>query len=178
VTATGELVGTRPLARFTVRRDRIRIAVWIVAILLLVLSTVASVKGLYPTQHDLDVAARTSEDNAAAIAFNGPAQGLDTVGGQVAFQVGAFGLVTVALMSLMMTGRLTRGEEEAGRLDLLRSLPVGPFAPIAAALVTVGAMNVVLGLAVTATLVALDPPSRVRSSSACRSSSSDAASSP
>ena len=156
--ATTEVFGTGPLTRFTFRRDRVRIAIWIVAILLLVLSTVASVKGLYPTQRDLDIAARASEDNAAAIAFNGPAQGLDTVGGQVAFQVGAFGLVAVALMSLMMTGRLTRGEEEAGRLELLRALPIGPVAPTAAALITVVAMNAVVGAGVAATLVALDLP--------------------
>ena len=33
--ATAELVGTGPLTRFTLRRDRIRIVIWIVAILLL-----------------------------------------------------------------------------------------------------------------------------------------------
>jgi ABC-2 type transport system permease protein len=154
----GGTIGTAPLTRFTIRRDRVRMAVWIAAILLLVASTVASVQGLYPTQRDLEIAARASQDNAAAIAFNGPAQGLDTLGGQVAFQIGAFGLVTVALMSLFMTGRLTRGEEEAGRLELLRSLPIGPVAPTLSALVTVVAMDVVVGAAVTATLIGLDLP--------------------
>ncbi len=156
--ASREVAGTGPLTRFTLRRDWLRIAIWIAAILLLVVSTVVSVKGLYPTHRDLEIAARTSEGNAAAIAFNGPAQGLDTLGGQVAFQVGAFGLVTVGLMSLMMTGRLTRGEEEAGRLDLLRSLPLGPVAPIASALITVVAMNAVVGAGVAATLAALGLP--------------------
>jgi ABC-2 type transport system permease protein len=156
--ATTEILGAGPLTRFTVRRDRVRIVIWIAAILLLVLSTVGSVKGLYPTQRDLDIAARTSRGNAAAIAFNGPAQGLDTVGGQIAFQIGAFGMVTVALMSLFMTGRLTRGEEEAGRLELLRSLPIGPIAPVASALVTVVAMNAVVGAGVAATLLAFDLP--------------------
>jgi ABC-2 type transport system permease protein len=159
VSATAvDMVGTGPLTRFTFRRDRVRMVVWIAAILLLVASTVASVKGLYPTPRDLEIAARASEDNAAAIAFNGPAQGLDTLGGQVAFQIGAFGMVTVALMSLFMTGRLTRGEEEAGRLELLRSLPIGPVAPTASALLTVVAMNVVVGAAVIATLVGLGLP--------------------
>jgi ABC-2 type transport system permease protein len=156
-TTTGA-IGTGALIRFTVRRDRVRIAVWVAAILLLVASTVASIKGLYPTQHDLDVAARASEDNAAAIAFNGPPQALDTLGGQVAFQIGAFGMVTVALMSLFMTGRLTRGEEEAGRLELLRSLPVGADAPTISALTTVAAMNVVVAVLVAVTLVAVGLP--------------------
>ena len=49
-----------------------------------------------------------------------------------------------------MLGRLTRGEEESGRSELLRSLPVGPHALSAAALITVAAMNVVTGALVIA----------------------------
>lgn len=151
-------VGTARLTRFIVRRDRIRIAVWVAGILALVAVTVSSVKGLYPTQESLDQAAAVAEGNAAAIAFNGPAQGLDTVGGEVAFQVGAFGLVVVALMSLLMIGRLTRGEEEDGRTELIRSLPVGRHAPTTAASLAVAAMNVAVGLVVTLTLLAQDLP--------------------
>ncbi len=154
MTATGsELTGVAPLTRFVLRRDRVRIVVWIGAIIALVVSTVASVHGLYPTQADLEQVARASEGNAAAIAFNGPAQGLNTLGGQVAFQVGAFGLVVVALMSLLMIGRLTRGEEEAGRSELLRSLPIGPHALAAAAMITVAGMDLVTGGLVTVALL-------------------------
>ncbi len=152
--AGADLTGTSVLARFIVRRDRVRIAVWIVSIAALIAISAASVKGLYPTQADLDLAAKASAGNAAAIAFNGPAQGLDTVGGEVAFNSGAFGLVVVALMSLLMIGRLTRGEEEAGRLELLRSLPIGSSAPTVAASAIVLSMNVVVGVLVTLTLLA------------------------
>jgi ABC-2 type transport system permease protein len=152
------LTGTWALARFAVRRDRVRIAVWILSIIALVVVTAASTKGLYPTQADLDTAAAASIDNPAALAFNGPAQALDTLGGQVAFQVGAFGLTVVALMSLLMVGRLTRGEEESGRMELLGSMAVGRHAALAAGLVVVSAMNVVLGGVVALLLIALDLP--------------------
>jgi ABC-2 type transport system permease protein len=152
------LTGLTPLTRFTVRRDRVRIAVWIAGIVLLVVSTVASVKGLYPNQAELDAAARTVEDNTAAIIFNGPPLNLDTVGGQVAFQTGTYGLIVMGLMSVFMLGRLTRGEEEAGRSELLRSLPIGAHSLPAAALITVTAMNMVAGAFVTLSLVALDLP--------------------
>ena len=56
------------------------VATLILSIVVLVVITAASVKGLYPTQHDLDVAAAASIDNPAALAFNGPAYGLDSVG--------------------------------------------------------------------------------------------------
>jgi len=157
-TSRSSLTAIAPLTRFELRRDRVRIAVWIAAIVVVVISTVVSVKGLYPTQGDLDKAAAASKDNAAAIIFNGPAQGLDTLGGQVAFQTGTFGLILMGLMSIFMLGRATRGEEEAGRSDLLRSLPVGADALPGAALFTVAAMNVVTGALVSIALVALGLP--------------------
>jgi ABC-2 type transport system permease protein len=150
--------GVAPLTRFALRRDRVRIVVWIAAIVVLVLVTAASVKGLYPNQAELDKAARASEDNAAAIIFNGPPQGLDTVGGQIAFQTGTFGLILIGLMSLFMLGRMTRGEEEAGRSELLRSLPIGPHSLPTAAMITVAGMNVVTGALVALMLIALDLP--------------------
>jgi ABC-2 type transport system permease protein len=159
------LSGVAPLTRFTFRRDRVRILVWIAAIVLVVVATVGSVKGLYPNQAELDKAARASKNNAAAIIFNGPAQGLDTVGGQVAFQTGTFGLILMGLLSLFMLGRLTRGEEQAGRAELLRALPIGEHSLAAAALITVAAMNMLTGALVTFALVALGLP--VTGCSAC-----------
>ena len=148
------LTGTVALIRLDVRRDRIRISVWVVSIAALVCLTALGVKSLFPTQASIDQAAAATQHNAGAIAFNGPPQGLDTLGGQVAFQVGAFGMVMVALMSLFVIGRLTRGDEEAGRLELVRSLPVSIHAPALAALAIVVAMNAAVAVAVSASLVA------------------------
>jgi ABC-2 type transport system permease protein len=142
--------------RATLRRDRVRIGVWIVAIVLLVWATAAGTKALFPTQADLDEAARASEDNVAALAFNGPAQALDTMGGQIAFQIVAPGALAIGLMALLMMSRLTRAEEESGRLELVRALPVGRHAPLASAAVVVGAMAVVTGVLSTVTLLASD----------------------
>ena len=157
-TTDASFTATLPLTRFALRRDRVRIVVWVAAIVLIVVATVASVKGLYPNRAELLKAAHASEDNAAAIIFNGPAQNLDSVGGQVAFQTGTYGLIMMGLMSVFMLGRLTRGEEEVGRSELLRSLPVGSNSLPAAAMITVAAMNVVSGALVALALVALDLP--------------------
>jgi len=145
--------GTLALTRFILRRDRIRILIWIGSIVVLAALTVAGIKGLFPTQAALDQTAAATQHNSAAIAFNGPAQGLNSVGGQVAFQFGAGGMVLVALMSFFMVGRLTRGEEEAGRLELVRSLPVGIHANTLAAALTVAAMNAAVGSLTTAFLI-------------------------
>jgi len=107
--------------------------------------TTVGIEGVFPNQAALDQTAAATAHNAAAIAFNGAPQGLDTIGGQVAFQFGAVGMVLVALMSIFMVGRLTRGEEEAGRLEVVRSLPVGIHANTLAAALTVAAMNLIVG---------------------------------
>jgi ABC-2 type transport system permease protein len=153
-----DLLGTWPLVRLIVVRDRVRLLAWIAGLVLLVIVTAASTKGLYPTQADLDAIALTAHDNPVALAFNGPDQALDTIGGQVAFQVGAFGLVMVALMSLLLLGRVTRGEEDSGRLELVRSMPVGRHAPLAAGLLVVLGTNIVVGALTTVSLLLEDLP--------------------
>ena len=152
------LAGTRSLVRATLHRDRARIVVWVVVVAGLVVVMAAAVLGLYPTQADLDSAAAASVDSAIARAFNGPPLALDTEGGQVAFQVFLYAAIAVALMSLLTMARLTRGEEEGGRLELVRALPVGRRAPLVAALVVTGAMDAVVGVAVGVGLLGIGLP--------------------
>jgi ABC-2 type transport system permease protein len=153
-----EVAGTGALVRNIVRRDRVRMLVWVGGIVALTASSAAGVDGIYPTEADLRRAAALVEGNAVAIAFNGPAQGLETLGGRIAFETGAFTLVLVGLMSLFAISRNTRAEEESGRLELVRATPVGRHAPMAAALLAVAAMNVATGLGLTVAFLGLDLP--------------------
>jgi polyether ionophore transport system permease protein len=142
--------GTGKLVRFLLRLDRIRLVVWIAGIVWLVWVTAVSVKGLYPTQADLESAAQPMYDNAAVIALNGPTYGIDTMGGQIVFQVGSFGYVVMALMGMFLVGRHTRADEEAGRTELVRATVLGRNAPVTAALVVA-----VGGVAVVGALISL-----------------------
>ncbi|HEY8527148.1 MAG TPA: hypothetical protein VIL48_19405 [Acidimicrobiales bacterium] len=139
--------------RFILRRDRVRLPVWILGITLLVLSTASSIEGIYPTQADLDTAAQTARDNAALLAFQGPDYGLDTLGGQVVFNVGATGYVAVALMAMFLVGRHTRADEEAGRTELLRASVLGRNAPVTAVLVVQAGAFVLLGALIVLSLL-------------------------
>jgi ABC-2 type transport system permease protein len=155
-----EFTATAVLVRSILRRDRVRIGVWVAGIVALAVSSAAGVAGIYPTDEDLQRAAALVEGNAAAIAFNGPPQGLETLGGRVAFETGSFTLVMVGLMSLFMLSRHTRAEEESGRLELVRAAVVGRHAPMAAALIVVVGMNAVVGAALAAgyAAIGLDGP--------------------
>lgn len=150
------LTGTGSLIRFILRRDRIRIPIWIASILALVLSTATSVTGLYTTQEELSSAADIVGDNPAFVAMNGPTYALDTVGGRVAWEVGAFGLAVVALMSMFLVGRQTRAEEESGRSELARAAVVGRHAATTAALVVVAGISLLLGALIALSLIGLD----------------------
>jgi ABC-2 type transport system permease protein len=154
----GTLTGTWSLVRFILRRDRVRLPVWIVAITALVLVTAVSVSDLYPTQADLDLAAATAADNAAIIALQGPDYGLDTLGGQVVFNIGAFGYAVVGLMGMFLVGRHTRADEETDRTELLRATVLGRNAPVTAVLVVAAGAFVLLGVLITLSMLSGDLP--------------------
>jgi ABC-2 type transport system permease protein len=152
------LTGTWTLMRFILRRDRVRLPVWILGIVFAFWVSAVSVIDLYPTRDDLDRAARTAEDNAALIALQAPAYGLDTVGGQVVFNIGSFGYVIVALMGMFLVGRHTRADEENGRTELLRATVLGRNAPVTAALAVVAAANVVAAALITLAMIGAGLP--------------------
>lgn len=152
------LTGTWSLVRFILRRDRVRLPVWIIGITLLVLSTAASIESLYPTQADLDKAAQTANENAALIALNAPAYGLDTLGGQAVFNVGSFGYAVMALMGMFLVGRHTRADEENGRTELLRATVLGRNAPVTGVLVVAAGAFAVLGGLVTLSMLSQGLP--------------------
>lgn len=152
------LTGTATIVRLILRRDRVRTPVWLVAIAGLVALTVSSVQGLYPTAADLQAAGAFIASNPTARALNGPAHAVGTLGGRVAFELGAFTYVVVALMSLFMVSRHTRAEEESGRVDLLRAGVLGRHATTTAALLVVTGTNLVLGAVVAAILIGMGLP--------------------
>lgn len=151
--------GTRPLVRLFLRRDRIRIPVWILSIVALTVLSAASVMDVYSSPRELQEFAAIAEGNPAIVALNGRAVALDTTGGRVAFEVLVFVSATAALMSLLLVNRHTRAEEEGGRTELLRGAGVvGSHAQPAAAVILVTAVNLLIGIATAIGLVGLGLP--------------------
>ncbi|NND73733.1 MAG: hypothetical protein HKN44_01900 [Ilumatobacter sp.] len=154
------LAGVWQLLRLVGRRDRFRIAVWTTAIIGLVVATVASIIGLYDTQAELDQYGQLIVGNAALIVQTGPGYGLSdpTTGSVVMNELSLWTIIAVALMSIFMTVRHTRADEESERAELIRSSPVGRHAPLAATLTAVGATNVLIGAAVSLSLIVYGLP--------------------
>ncbi|GAA3500501.1 ABC transporter membrane-spanning protein [Streptomyces prasinosporus] len=152
------LAGTRILVRFALRRDRIRLPAWILALLLGTLTTADSFRTLYDGPEDRANAARAA-DSPAGLATSGPRHYLDdyTFGSMLSHQMLGFTAVLVGLMSVLIVTRHTRAEEETGRAELVRSAVVGRHAHLAAALAVAVLANLALALLLTAGLAGLGP---------------------
>jgi ABC-2 type transport system permease protein len=156
--AGGALAGTLTMIRFFLRRERVRIPVYVLVMVALIASTAAQSEALYPTQAERDEYAATVAGNPGLIAMVGPTYRVTVVGGDVAWQWGAIGGVIAALMSMFIIGRHTRAEEQSGRSELVRASVLGRYASTAAALVVVTIANVALAAAVALAMIGLGQP--------------------
>src|SRR5690606_16534972 len=68
-------------------------------------------------------------DNPAMVAMLGPGYSdehyLQSIGTLFAHEMLLFSVVAVAIMNILLVGRSTRADEEDGRIELIRALPVG-----------------------------------------------------
>jgi len=155
---TQSLAGTGPLVRLILRRDRVRLPVWILGIVGLVYASAGAVSAAYPTQKEVDAYAATFGESPAGIAMSGPPTALDSIGGIVIFEVNASAMIAISLMSIFLVVRHTRAEEEEGRTELLRSAVVGRHAAATSALMVVSGATLLVGLGIAASLASADVP--------------------
>ncbi|MBB4911602.1 ABC transporter permease [Actinophytocola algeriensis] len=145
--------GTGALVRFILRRDRVRIPVWLAALTLTTVGTAQSFQDLYGDDTNRAQVAETMS-TPAGLAMTGPAHYLGdyTLGAMMSHQMLGFMAIMVGLMSVLAVVRHTRAEEETGRAELVRANVVGRHAHLVAALAVVAATNVVLALLIAAGL--------------------------
>jgi ABC-2 type transport system permease protein len=141
-----ERTGTRELVRVALRLDRWRTLVWAVAVAGLVQVSVSSLSQVYSTPEALAGRAQLIS-SPAATALAGPGYGLDdyTVGAMTANEIGLWVMIPVAILAILTVTRHLRAQEEDGRLELVRSGPVGRDAPVVAGLVAAAVATLVVG---------------------------------
>ncbi|WP_106850232.1 ABC transporter permease [Blastococcus sp. Marseille-P5729] len=127
--------GTLVMARAHLRSRWKSLLLWTVLLMALVLATVSSIKGLYPTLEARLAYEASMSAAPASAAFNGRGYDLSTLGGIAAFEVGFMGLLALPIVMSHLAIRLTRSEEDAGRTELIRAGRVGRLAPMTAAAV-------------------------------------------
>ncbi|MEW9517827.1 ABC transporter permease [Streptomyces tubercidicus] len=137
------LAGTGALLRLALRRDRLMIPAWVLALGLSVAAIGSSFEAVYDTAAQRAGLAASMNHNGSMRALYGPVFS-DSVGGLVAWRMAGLGAVLAAVMSLLIVVRHTREEEETGRQELLSAAMVGRRAPLTAALLTALGANALL----------------------------------
>lgn len=148
------LTGTGRLLRLALRRDRVRIPVWVVSIAGMVGYFAVAIPVAYPDAAARQTRAAIMRDPSGAL-LSGPGYGLDdyTMGAMVTNEMLGMLAVAAALMSAFLVVRHTRAEEEIGRTDLVRSGVVGRHAPLAAGVLDALVANAAVALALVGALV-------------------------
>jgi ABC-2 type transport system permease protein len=134
----GPLTGTGQLLRLSLRRDRVLLPAWVLAIPGMAYFSAAATVGLYPDLAQRIEAAEAVNGSAALVALYGRIHDPTSLGELSLFKLTAFGAAMVGVLMVILAVRHTRGEEESGRLELVGAGVVGRAAPLAAALILAG----------------------------------------
>ena len=151
------LAGTGALTRLAFRRDRIMLPAWVYLITVLVATTAYTFKKLYPTAAARAQLVVTGGGNPALRFLYGRLNG-SSIGALTAWRYGIWAAIFGALMTVFIVIRHTRGDEEAGRLELVGSAVVGRQAALTAGLLTAATANVAIAVLLSVALPASGLP--------------------
>jgi ABC-2 type transport system permease protein len=154
---TTGLEGAGGLLRLAVRRDRVRLSVWVAALTAVTYLSGTAMATTFPTPASIEAYARSAA-SPAIVAMAGPPIALDTLPGIVISKVAVTCIIATALLAILTVVRHTRSEEEEGRSEMLRATVVGRHAGSAAALVLASAASVLLGAGTAVALTGADVP--------------------
>src|SRR5918912_978305 len=156
--ASDTLAGTGTMIRLVVRRNRVRLVVWLIVLVGLFAYVEAYYASIFVTQAALDDFAAVS--NVPSIkALTGLAAAPATLGGAVWTKIWMTCALSLAFGVVFLATRNGRADEEAGRTELLRSRVLGLHASsVASWLVnSVLCIAVGVGVALASAVGGLDP---------------------
>ncbi len=146
------------IAALTARRSIRSGLAWGAVFGLYVVASAAGYASTYPTVADRERMARSLETNAGLAALLGPARRLATVAGFTSWRTMGVLVIVGAVWGLLAATRSVRGEEDAGRWELLlagqttrRSAAAQAAAGLGAGLLSLWAVTAVVTVAVGAT---------------------------
>lgn len=144
--------------RLVVRRNRIRLVVWVLVIVGLFAYVASYYRAIFDTQRALDDFARLS-DTPAIRGLTGLAAAPNTLGGAVWTKIWMTSALALAFGVVFLVNRSGRADEELGRTELLRARMLGIHAYSTAAWVVSAGLCLVCGagVAVSSILFGLDP---------------------
>ncbi|MCL2109491.1 MAG: ABC transporter permease subunit [Oscillospiraceae bacterium] len=147
------------LVRFILRRERIISLIWILALAGFSLLLAPGLDSMFDDEARQQFAA--VYDNPLMVGMLGPIYGADnyTSGAMYGGMMLLWVAITAAVMNVFIIARHTRADEERGRVEVLRSLPVGKLAGLNAAMISAVIINFVLAVVTGLGIFAMQVPS-------------------
>ena len=152
-----KLAGTWELTKLAFRRDRIMLPAWAYLITVTVATNAYTFKKLYSAAAARAQLVQSGGGNPALRFLYGQLNG-SSVGALTAWRIGVWAALFGALMTTFIVVRHTRGDEEAGRLELVGSAAVGRQAALTAGLLTAVTANVTVSALLCVVLPAIGLP--------------------
>ena len=149
-----------PMLPISWRTNRRPIVAWVFGMVVVFAATAFSVNNLYGTPAELKTYAAATQADTAIYAINGRPYGLDGIGGAIAYEFAFIGAIAIPLMAIILATRMTRLEEQTGRMELVRAGAVGRTAALraAAVLVVSAFLAMALGMGVVLAILGLSWP--------------------
>jgi ABC-2 type transport system permease protein len=149
--------GTGQLSKLAFRRDGVALPACVFGIAALLAVTARDLTVLYPTAAGRLAVATRASANPALRFLLGRLDGT-SVGAFLAARWSVWGAAFAVLLTIFIVVRHTRGDEEAGRLELVGSAAVGRQAPLTAALLAAATANLAIALLTCLWLLVLKLP--------------------
>jgi ABC-2 type transport system permease protein len=142
---TSAFLGTGTLVLLALKRDRIRLALWIPGIAILLGFMIAAFGAMLPTDQDIIYMATAHGSNPVMRVFLGPISGV-SLGGFMMFRISTMFAIMIAFFGILTVTRHTRDNEESGCEELTGSTVVGRHAGLLAALIVTTAGSILLAV--------------------------------
>ena len=150
--------GTMELTKLLFRQDRKKIIIWLLGLIVVTIAAAYSYPDIYKDEPSKQAFALTM-DNPAMVAMLGPGYSdehyLQSIGTLFAHEMLLFSVVAVAIMNILLVGRSTRADEEDGRIELIRALPVGRLTYVTSSMIVILITNILLVILIGFGLMAL-----------------------
>ena len=143
---SNSLNNSSKLMAFTLKRDKFWLPIWLIAVIVSAISFAPLFPALAETKEEIAILAETMK-SPVMVALTGPIYGDEYTYGIMFIQTMLVWLIIlVAIMNIFFVVRHTRKDEEDGRIEILRSLPVGKASNLFSVTVLMVAFNLIIAI--------------------------------
>jgi len=142
------------LLGFTLRRDRFMLPAWMIGVVLFSAGFTPFFESMMGTKQEAQVMFETMK-SPAMVAMCGKVYGTEpTIGLMTSIFMLVWSAVLIGVMNIFLVARHTRKDEEDGRLEVIKSLPVGKSANLLSITKTAFIANLLIAVMIGGFLVA------------------------